>query len=216
MRVRGTDVTVVIPTITGREAFLSRAIASVKNQSIPVGDVVVVCDEERRGAAWARNEGLKRVTTDYLLWLDDDDELTLNSLKIHVRALNGVRPRPDLVYGYAAFPDSQDPLAIFHPDGAVIARPIHHPWDVYAEWSLRNRGNFILVTYLVRAQLVRDVGGFPDQLGFDWGAKISRDCEDYGLLIKLLDAGAKFHHVDARTFVYHVHGGNTAGHPGGQ
>src|SRR5688572_12844268 len=66
------DVSAVIPIGPGHEAVADKAIASVQAQTIPV-DIVTVRDEHRLGPGWARNEGLRRVQTTFVVFLDADD-----------------------------------------------------------------------------------------------------------------------------------------------
>lgn len=206
--IRGSDVTVVIPTIPGREKFLRRAIDSVNAQLIGPGDVVIAYDKDRRGAHVTRNGALKLVKTSWVAWLDDDDELLPNHIKVLVRGAN--KSDADMVFTYAEFRGGEDPLAVVRANGSVIPQPINVPWDSESRYSLRHFGNFIPVTYMVKTAAVRDVGGFPAPYTFD--ARNSRDCEDYGLLLRLLDAGYAFHHVcGVRTWVYNFHDSNTGG-----
>jgi glycosyltransferase involved in cell wall biosynthesis len=205
--IRGSDVTVVIPTIEGREELLERALYSVAAQQVQPADVVVECDRDRHGAHWARNEALKHVKTDWVCWLDDDDELLPNHIKVLVRGAN--KSRADLVFSYAEFVGGRDPLACVQ-HGRLIAEPINVPWTDECAYWIRRKGNFIPVTYLVRTNAVRAVGGFPAPYTFS--AINSRDCEDYGLLLRLLDADYKFYHcTGVRTWRYHYHGENTGG-----
>ena len=205
--IRGSDVTVVIPTIAGREELLKRALDSVAAQQVKPLDVIVVEDKNRRGAHVARNMALKTVTTEWTAWLDDDDELLPNHIRVLVRGAN--KSRADMVFTYAEFVGGRDPLAVVRA-GGISAEPINVPWNREAEISLREYGNFIPVTYMVKTAAVRAVGGFPAPYTFD--AKNSRDCEDYGLLLKLLDAGFTFHHIcGVRTWRYFFHDANTGG-----
>lgn len=205
--IRGSDVTVVIPTIPGREALLARALMTVKQQDVQPGAVHVQLDTAREGAATTRNKAIEQVTTSHIAWLDDDDELMHNHLKVLVRGANS--SGADMVYSYARFVGGRDPLACVHK-GQLVAEPIDVPWDSEARMSLTRYGNFIPVTYLVRTDLVRRVGGFPQPNTFH--ATYSGDCEDYGLLLRLLDAGATFHHVTGvRTWRYFFHDKNTGG-----
>lgn len=207
--IRGDDVTIVITTIAGREGMLRRALQSVAAQRVAPLDTVVLNDINRQGAHVARNTALEYVKTDWVAWLDDDDELLPNHIQVLVRGAN--KSRADMVFTYPEFVGGVDPLAVADPIANVfIATPINVPWDASAEWSLRTHGNFIPVTYMVKTAAVRAVGGFPAPYSFD--APASRDCEDYGLLLKLLDAGYRFHHVcGVRTWRYHYHDANTGG-----
>jgi glycosyltransferase involved in cell wall biosynthesis len=153
--IRGSDVTVVIPTIPGRGVLLDRALRSVRAQQMEPGDVVIEVDKDRHGADWARNEAIKRVRTAWIAFLDDDDEFKPNHIKVLVRGAN--KSHADLIFTYAEFVGGRDPLACIQ-------------------------------------------------------AMNSRDCEDYGLLLRLLDAGYKFHHVTGvRTWIYNFHDANTGG-----
>lgn len=207
--IRGSDVTVVIPTIRGREDLLARAIRSVDAQTVRPGDVVIEVDDDRTGAAETRNRAVDRVQTDWIAWLDDDDELLPNHVKVLVRGAN--KSGADLVYSYAEFVGGRDPLGCWHK-GQLVAEPINVPFDKEAMLALRRDGNHIPITYLVRTELVRQVGGFPERNSFGVTAKHSGDCEDYGLILRMLDAGAQFHHVTGvRTWRYHFHDTNTGG-----
>jgi glycosyltransferase involved in cell wall biosynthesis len=200
------DVTVVIPTIPSREEWLQRAILTAVRQHRPPKDIIVVTDTERRGAAWARNLGVAQVETEWLAWLDDDDEL----LPDHLELLHGaaVKTDADLVYSYPEWVGTDDPLAC--PVNGRLVLPFGVPFGAEQAHHLRHVGNFIPVTYLVRTANVVEVGGMPEPFSPEW----PRDCEDWGLLCRLLDANARFVHVPKRTWRYHVHGKNTGGYVG--
>jgi len=63
-------VSVVIPTI-GR-ASLTQCQEALAKQTRPPDEVIVVHDVERRGPAWARNEGIRRSRGDLIAFTDDD------------------------------------------------------------------------------------------------------------------------------------------------
>lgn len=176
-------ITVVIPTIAGREAQLARAAASVLNQTHPCA-LHVEFDAHRQGAGVTRNRALEQVDTEWVAFLDDDDAMKPNHLRACARhaGLTGA----DVVYPwYDATGD--DPIDCFGM-----------PFNAEA---LRRR-NYIPVTTLCRTQLVRDVGGFqphPDENG--------DPCEDWGLWLALLDAGARFSHLPQRTWIWTSTGG---------
>jgi hypothetical protein len=217
--ITGDDVTVVIPTIPGREDLLARAIASVNAQTLPVV-VGIQMDDYRRGAAWCRNTALTMVDTAFVAWLDDDDTLLPNHVQTLVDGQN--ETGADLVFSYAEFIGGRDPLACCQ-DGRLVAEPVDVPFgpqqrdhldsrqSPFCPWCGAQRGNFIPVTNLVRTEAIRAVGGFPEPNSMP-DVAMSGDCEDYLALLRLLDAGAQFHHVlGRRTWQYHVHGANTGG-----
>ena len=54
-----------------------------------VWELVEVFDDDRRGVAWARNEGLDRATGEYVGWVDCDDEVTERWATSIAEALDG-------------------------------------------------------------------------------------------------------------------------------
>jgi glycosyltransferase involved in cell wall biosynthesis len=192
-------VAVVIPTIPGRETALQRALDSVHAQRRKPDQIVVERDSLRTGAAQSRNRAMRRVTADVVAWLDDDDEFLPNHLIACMRVLERdssvdlVYPRPRMIGG-------PDPTAVSHQGRLVL------PWGLRfgpeQEAHLRNRGSFIPMTHLVRTETVRKADGFPE--GFTLPDGRYRG-EDEAYLIRMLDAGARFEHLDAKTWRWHAH-----------
>jgi glycosyltransferase involved in cell wall biosynthesis len=184
------SITVVVPTIAPRIALLDRALRSVEAQKLRADAVIVVEDRERVGAAATRNRALADVRTEFVAFLDDDDELYpdhLLRLARYVR-LSGV----DVAYSGYDVEGGDDPVNCFGI-----------PFDA----SLLRRRNFVPVTVLARTELVRKAGGFqnrPDENG--------DPCEDWGLWLSMLDNGAKFGHLPVKTWRWHL-GDTTKGRP---
>lgn len=204
------SVAVVIPTIPGREAMLERALASVRAQTRPADQVVVERDSLRTGADAARNRALERVTADVIAWLDDDDQFRPRHLRACMRVLEQSRERPDLVYPVPSVVGGSDPTAV-SVQGQWVS-----PWGVRfgpeQEAHLRRFGSFIPMTHLVRTSLVREIGGFrPGRETVTEGVGRRYRGEDEDYLVRLLDAGARFEHLNAKTWTWNVHGGNTGG-----
>lgn len=195
------DVTVVIPNIpTRRDSYLVRALESVKTQTVRPRTVDVITDDAREGAPVTRTRGVMRAETEWLAFLDDDDEL----LPMHIERLfvHQERTSADVVYPWFHIRNPRgmdcthlDPLNGFN-----------RPFD--AE-RLRGDSNFIPVTVLARTELIRDVGGFHPRPGVDREAP----CEDWDTWLRCLDAGATFSHLPERTWIWNWHGFNTSGRP---
>lgn len=134
-------VTVVIPVGPGHERLVKRAIASVDNQTY-VANVVTVYDKHGKGPGWARNEGLRQVNTDYVVFLDADDWLEPHAL------------------------ESMIALAAEHPDRYVYSdwwrdgEIVETPPTGYA-WC---GGTWHPITALIPANWVREVDGFDETL----------------------------------------------------
>lgn len=65
-------VSVIIPTI-GRSS-INRSLEAIEKQTKNADEVIVVRDELRQGAGWARNEGIRRSHGELIAFLDDDCE----------------------------------------------------------------------------------------------------------------------------------------------
>ena len=126
-------VSVVIPC-HNRAHFLGEAIASVRRQTYPRIEVVVVDDgstdetaavaaelgalcirQENRGAAAARNRGLAESKGDYIVFLDADDRLLEAGIEANVDALSK-RPEVAFVAGWSrAVTSNGGPIWPFDP-----------------------------------------------------------------------------------------------------
>lgn len=183
------DITVVIATIPIRAKMLRKALASVVLQTFQPAAIVVEYDHEHTGAAATKNRGLARVTSEWVAFLDDDDQF----MPEHLKKLRGAQldSGADVVYSMPFIP--QIPGGI-DPSGMRGA-----PFDPD---ELRRR-SYIQTTSLVRTKLAQSVGGFQCPPGSDY--------DDHGLWLAILDAGATFHHLPEQTFLWEHHGRNTSG-----
>lgn len=193
-------VTVCIPTIPPREAFLARALASVEAQTLTPAAVSVYPDLEGLGAAGARNAAMAAADTEWVAFLDDDDWLLPKHLDVLLSAAE--ETGADLVYPWFES-NGTDPLYIANQRAAF------RPFDELSRYWLIHHGNFIPVTTLVRREVLLDVGGFAPPPG----ASASIPCEDWGAWRALALAGAKFYHVPERTWHWQHWHGHTGGRP---
>ncbi len=132
------NITVITPTVWGREALLEECLASVASLGLPH---LVQLDRAGEGPVVVRNSLIGQVDTEWTLFLDDDDLLFPNYLK----AVAPLLPDADVVYTAWQLSGAIDPV----------------PLPTFDADLLRQR-NFIPVTACVRTSALRAVGGFPD------------------------------------------------------
>jgi glycosyltransferase involved in cell wall biosynthesis len=202
-------VTVVIachpPRFTHK--MLGAAFKSVLAQTVQPAAIVIVNDTEHAGSADTRNTALAKATTEWVAFLDSDDQLLPNHLERLLGAAteaDAAGNRVDVVYSWPR---------VYGPDGNLIPRA--DQWGggpVFDPERLRREAH-IQTTSLVRTTAAKAAGGFrfiTDQHG------ASND--DHGFYLALLHAGCGFLCVPEETFLWRHHGvaapgrdGNTSG-----
>lgn len=171
--------------------MLHRAINSVVVQSYPVSAISIAIDHARLGAAATRNKTLLSAGTEWLAFLDDDDWLYHDHLEKLVE--RQIQTGADVVFPwFDTDPSGCDP---FPP--AFESRE-YDP----------NEPHMFPITTLVRRDLAYAVGGFPPGVPGEEAAG-----EDWQFWLLLRDRGAKFAHVNERTWCWSHHGENTSGLP---
>lgn len=200
-----TDVTVAIPTIpTRRKAMLTRAVASATAQILPPVALSIAVDTLHAGAAATRNRALAAVRTEWVAFLDDDDELLPEHIRDCLR--HAETTGADLIYPWFHVIGGTDPLLA--PWDGQMVNPFGREFGPeQAEFTLTTN-NFIPVTVLVRTELARAVGGYPLPGTDEWDLP---HAEDWGFHQRLLRAGATFAHLPQRTWKWFHHGANTSG-----
>jgi len=172
------DVTIAVATFGGHEwveLAEARAIPSAERLGVPV--VHVHADTLHD----ARNGALEQVETEWVVHLDADDELAPTYLDMLARGTADLRA-PSVAYvRNGLVPPPYVPKVAGH----------HHP-QCSAECLVD--GNWIVVGALVRAQMVRDVGGWRD---FEWS-------EDWDLWIRCWQAGATIEALPKAVYRAHV------------
>jgi glycosyltransferase involved in cell wall biosynthesis len=170
-----------------RGGLITRALTSVIAQTHVPEAILVVNDSERKGAGWTRQTLLRAVDTEWIAWLDSDDEWYPEHLEKVLR----VAVETDSVFVFPWF-HGHDPLGHF----GLPYNPCtpHHT----------------TMGHLVRTDIAKEVG-FPDSApgGFsneDW-AFIT------GVAALACERGLRMTHLPERTWTYHAHGQNTSGQP---
>lgn len=133
------EITVVIPCSPQHVHLLPRALASVRQQTVKC-ETVVIMDDGMRGAGWSRNRGLEKVDTEFVTFLDADDQI-----KPLFAERTLARHRQTGRYVYTDYEYS---------DGVVVEAP---------ECAWMNKTHHI-VTTLIPTAWAKAVGGFDETM----------------------------------------------------
>lgn len=184
------SITVCIPSIPKRLKYLTeRALPSVLKQTVPVADIAIATDYNRIGAWDARNRATRMARTEWVGFLDDDDELMPHHFETLLKA--ATENNADVVWGWFDVVGGTDPF------------PMHRgrQWDI-------NDPHIFPITCMVRRELIELSGAQflvdTHNLG-DWHA------QDFPFWKALYDAGAKFFAIPDTTWKWYHHGENTSG-----
>jgi glycosyltransferase involved in cell wall biosynthesis len=208
-RMRAPLVSAVIPT-RNRLELVRRAIASVRSQSYPNVEIIVVDDgstdgtaetlsneedvrlvrlHEGLGGAGARNRGVEAATGDLIAFLDSDDEWLPEKLTQQVPRL---LDQPDVGAVYSRH--------YSHDDETGVRTEVHsnlYTGDI-TEQLFSGRCPRTVSLFTVRREALEEVGGFDENLpGF----------QDTDLWIRIAERW-QFDAVDAPLTVVHNHSGS--------
>jgi glycosyltransferase involved in cell wall biosynthesis len=195
----GSGISVVIPTIITRDLLVGRAVASAARQTLQPEAIIVVPDSGPYGAAWTRTRGLEQVRTEWVAFLDDDDEMNVDHLeKLHAHA---IATESDFVFSWFTVMGGTDPF----------------PANEHREFDPEDPHQ-TTVTVLVRTEAAVAVGGFEDGIDGDPGTDTqgNRAGEEFRFAKRIAAAGYKIGKLHERTWTWHHHqhrGGNTSGLP---
>jgi glycosyltransferase involved in cell wall biosynthesis len=194
-------ISAIIPVFNG-ERYLAHALASVRGQTLPPAEIIVVDDGSTDGSAMiavaagarliqkanggvasARNHGLKAATGDFIGFLDQDDVWPSGRLADQAEAL-AQHPAAGIVSG-----------RIRVLEGTIPGRR----WSNVGDRELSVALN--LNAALIRRAVFETIGPLSESLGS------ADDIEWYN---RARDFGVRIHQIDTVTLLYRWHGANTS------
>ena len=227
------DVTVVMPTYN-RAALVERALDSIRAQRLAVSRIVIVDDASRDGTpevarAWARrhdqplhvevlplnlgpaaarNRGIEIAQTDYVAFLDSDDEYLPDALQ---RLCSALDAHADAVMSFGdaivVSPEGRQPKGIFGPRISMerdVERTEHGYWQLVDPTDKLLPGGIIPTSaFCFRRVDALAVAGMPADF---------RSGEDWLFLLRLSQRG-RFVFTTDDVAVHHRHAENLT-HPG--
>jgi hypothetical protein len=196
------DVTVAIPSIpTRRFDMLPQALGSVLRQTHPIAGISIAVDTHREGAARTRQRALDAVTTPWVAFLDDDDELYPE----HVERLLAAAIIQKADYTFSYWDTTR--TANYFGEPPRLHGPDEHYGHYGHEFDPADPTHTTM-TILVRTELAQSVGFTPRPAGDIAGG------EDWRFTLGCVDAGAKIVHVPEQTWYWRHHGEGRRGVPG--
>lgn len=193
-------ISVIVATVIPRKTMLARAVDSVLKQTLPPAAIHVAYDPGDFGGALNRQRALEKVTTEYVAPLDDDDEYLPQHLELLAAEIE--RTGADLVYPWFEVMGGTDPF----------------PWAEGKSWD-NDEPHQVPVTWLARTETIKAVGGFAGEWDVTQAEDPGVDAlghragEDYRLILRLVQVGAKIVHLPVRTWLWHHHSANSMGLP---
>lgn len=153
-------------------------------------ELVEIFDDTRRGVSWARNEGLRRATGDYVAWVDADDSVRedwagkicaaasrgVDVVTIDARLVGWKNHRHDLVWGEK------------HPTMEKLRVAVYRDW---ARWGA-------MWLYAIKRELWADIR-------FDEDVKVA---EDYLVLPQVLARASSCAYVPEKLYEYKCNEGS--------
>jgi GT2 family glycosyltransferase len=138
-----------------------------------------VIHQTNKGLAGARNTGIRKADTDYVLLLDADNKIRSSFLDKGITVLDG-DPQIAVLYG-----DGQ-----FFGDESGIRKQA--PFNLQKQMLV----NYIDACALVRTSVFEDVGYFDENMKDGW--------EDWEMWLRIAFKGYRFHYLNEILFDYRI------------
>lgn len=159
--------------------------------AVPIELYRIVCLDNNKGLAHAKNVLAKTSAAQYLAYIDDDDICTRDRFSLQLDTLLD-NPAIDVLGGFAyqmsSFDmDGHDSLDL--SKSRLIKRPTSHQSIVNCLW----RNPFIHPTVAIKRSTLLSVGGYNSDL---------RTSQDYDLWFRLNEQNALFRNLDIPLIIY--------------
>lgn len=187
------ELSVIIPNFNKSDKIVE-CIESVEKQTFPVKEIFVIDDcstddsrhyieelaakytnitpvflEKNGGVSHARNVGLSKVTTDYVVVLDSDDYYySADKLSAEMALIEKYAAKGEDILAYSK-------LVIVADDGTFLGggenSTIPHPeGNVHRALMIGKSGYIQMRDYCIKTSILRDVGGFNEKHSYyeDW------------------------------------------------
>jgi glycosyltransferase involved in cell wall biosynthesis len=195
------DVTVVIPTIPGRERHLARALGSVYWQTVQPEQILVgaqpinLLANVRARIARNRNALLTAVRTSWVAFLDDDNYW----LPQHIEVCMGASTSTDVVIYTPTVPvdfdDGNGPVQFNFRDVNLLDNFI----------NAQREANQVDTNCMIRTSALRTISFFEENwIDHRCGRHGTCVSEDQCLMLSLAIGGANFKFVNTATWNYNV------------
>jgi glycosyltransferase involved in cell wall biosynthesis len=180
-------VSLLTPTIEGREELLAECAESVQAQTEEVAHLIYL-DTNREGPAVCRNRMIDLCQSEYVGFVDDDDLLDPHHVESLMALLANGQSLADVAWSRCRVEAAP----------GVWAPRIPQPLRPDYRQLLRGGRNFIPVTVIARVSAIREAGGFDPADRY----------EDYELWRRMLRLGHRFAYLPVETWTYRFLGEN--------
>lgn len=147
----------------------------------------IAIDNNHEGPGVTRSRGLAAATSEWVIYLDDDDYLLAPCIEKLLACAD--ETGADVIYSWFTVINGTDPFPQFFAQ----------PWDDL-------NPHIFPITYLVRTEVARAAGGFPsvEEMGNRWAAQWNGEQggEDWFAIQALMEVGAKIVHLPERLWVW--------------
>jgi len=190
-------ITVAIPAIPPRvTTLLTHAVESVKQQTLqPTGGISCVLDIMREGAAVTRQRALNSVETEWVAYLDDDDQWYPH----HLQTLWNLAMDTGASYVWSWF-DGNNPFPGHRGRQMNLDEPHHTTMGIMVKTWLSKQAGFL-----------PHPEAPPEWAGEDWYHQLQ--CIELTKSYFGDKAASHFAGTPEVTWTYRMHGRNTSGRP---